>query len=424
MATVPTGKMERELRRLYMRWVHQLPRHQDDLHNYVAKFRRDSMDLIERMGGDIARLGILADFPAPKRLDLSLHVGTIYSDMELAAISAQIGLGLNPRQTAEALVQSGVDKSYRRLERLARTETVRAYWKNSWDSVEDLGLVMLWSAERGPRTCDPCLERDGMVVPSREVRDHPNGRCTLVAELPSRVNYKGSVAPDGSIYNDPDWDKAYLKALGSQPLSGEGDPTKAASSTSEVGTKFSQASMEAGSKSADKFIFDVDADAWGPTERAAWTEYVDGNYAGLNKLYRDPAAFVKEVSPGQAMDLQRKADTLEKLFDQHTLPTETITYRGVAATEKFNPKALELGQDFADPGLFSTSASRSVAEDFRDHMSPTPEDGWLIIVKSPPGTKALPGLHQEAELMLKPGQVQQVVGIDPTTRIIYMEVRP
>lgn len=207
MATVPTGKMERELRRLYMRWVHQLPRHQDDLHNYVAKFQRDSTDLIERMGGDVARLGILADFPAPKRLDLSLHVGTIYSDMELAAISAQIGLGLNPRQTAEALVQSGVDKSYRRLERLARTETVRAYWKNSWDSVEDLGLVMLWSAERGPRTCDPCLERDGMVVPSREVRDHPNGRCTLVAELPSRVNYKGSVAPDGSIYQDPAWVK-------------------------------------------------------------------------------------------------------------------------------------------------------------------------------------------------------------------------
>lgn len=207
MATVPTGKLERELRRLYMRWVHQLPRHQDDMHNYVAKFQRDSIDLIERMGGDIARLGILADFPAPKRLDLSLHIGTIYSDMELAAISAQIGLGLNPRQTAEALVQSGVDKSYRRLERLARTETVRAYWKNSWDSVEGLGLVMLWSAERGPRTCEWCLERDGMVVPSREVRDHPNGRCTLIAELPSKINYKGSVASDGSIYQDPDWTK-------------------------------------------------------------------------------------------------------------------------------------------------------------------------------------------------------------------------
>ena len=205
MPTIPTGKMERELRRLYMQWVHQLPNHERDLHSYVAKFQKQSMDLIERMGGDVARLGALADFPAPKRLDLSLHVGTIYSDMELAAISAQIGTGLNPTDTARALVRSGVDKSYRRLERLARTETVRAYWKNAWDSIDGLGLVMVWGAERGPRTCEWCLERDGMVMDSSNVRDHPNGRCTPLPTHPSQVDYRGSVRDDGTIYQDPAW---------------------------------------------------------------------------------------------------------------------------------------------------------------------------------------------------------------------------
>lgn len=207
MPTIPTGKLERELRRLYMRWVHQLPRHQHDLHNYIDKFQRESMDLIERMGGDVARLGALADFPAPKRLDLSLHIGTIYSDMELAAISAQIGLGLNPRETARELVRAGVDKSYRRLERLARTETVRAYWKNAWDSIEGLDIVMVWGAEDGPRTCAWCKERDGMVMESSDLRDHPNGRCTPIPTHPMFVEYKGSVRADGSIYQDPDWDK-------------------------------------------------------------------------------------------------------------------------------------------------------------------------------------------------------------------------
>lgn len=212
MPTIPTGKMERELRRLYMQWVQQLPNHEQDLHNYVAKFQDKSMDLIEKMGGNVARLGALAGFPAPRRLDLSPHIGTIYSDMELAAIQAQIGLGLNPRDTARALTRAGVDKSYRRLERLARTETVSAYWKNAWDSSEGLGLVMVWGAERGPRTCQWCLERDGLVMDSPDLRDHPNGRCTPLPTHPSQVDYRGSVRADGQIYQDPAWTKATNQA--------------------------------------------------------------------------------------------------------------------------------------------------------------------------------------------------------------------
>lgn len=205
MPTIPTGRLERELHRLYMQWVHGLAQNQYRLPEYVAEFRRDSIALIERMGGQVARLGVMADFPAPRELDLSPHIGTIYSDMELAAIKAGISTGLNATDVARALMESGVDSSFHRLNRLARTETVSAYWKNAWDSTEGLGLVMVWGAENGPRTCQWCKDRDGMVMDSPDLRDHPNGRCTPLPTHPSQVEYKGSVRADGQIYQDPSW---------------------------------------------------------------------------------------------------------------------------------------------------------------------------------------------------------------------------
>lgn len=212
MGTVPTGTMERELRKLYLSWVRELPNHQDDLYNYIGLFQRRSTRIIEQYGGRAASLGALAGFPAPRLLELSPVIGYIYDDMRQAAIQASIAAGLNANEAARALLRAGVDKSFRKLQLTARTETVRAYWRNSWNSIEGLGLVMLWSAESGPRTCEWCLERDGMVVESSELRDHPNGRCTLLPTLPQRVNYRGSVTSDGTMYYDPDWRDRALSA--------------------------------------------------------------------------------------------------------------------------------------------------------------------------------------------------------------------
>jgi hypothetical protein len=198
MATVPTGLLERELRKQYLRWLAGLPK-QQDVAGYVDEFQRDSSRVIETLGGQAASLGALGDFPTPKLLPLSPRAGVIYSDMKQAAIQASIAAGLNAKDAARAMLRAGLDTNYKKLERLARTETVSAYWKNTWDSVDGLGLVMVWSAEEGPRTCDYCLSKDGMVVEERTIRDHPNGRCTLVPMLPSRVKYKGTVQPDGTV---------------------------------------------------------------------------------------------------------------------------------------------------------------------------------------------------------------------------------
>lgn len=191
MGTVPTGQLERELRKLYLQWVSGLSRNADNLPGYIDQFRAESTRLINRLGGNIARLGVAtANFPAPKELDLSPVLNKVYDQMQQAAISAGIATGLNARDIASSMFRAGLNSSYNNLERLARTEVVSAYWQNQWNSVEGLGLVLVWGAENGPRTCPYCLAKDGLVVSDKFVRDHPNGRCTLIPTLPSRVGLR------------------------------------------------------------------------------------------------------------------------------------------------------------------------------------------------------------------------------------------
>lgn len=218
MPTIPTGRMERELRALYLRWLRGLEYDSTNLADKVALFERQSRELVERLGGNTARLGALLDFPAPKRLDLSLTVGTIYSDMVQAGIQASMIAGIQSTQAARLMFRAGVEKSFNRLNRLARTETVRAYWKNAWGSIANLPeLVMLWGAEDGPRTCQWCRERDGLVMDGPDLRDHPNGRCTPIPTLRTRVDYRGSVSVGGSIYYDPSWRATQDGRLMNQP---------------------------------------------------------------------------------------------------------------------------------------------------------------------------------------------------------------
>lgn len=205
MATVPTGRMERELRKLYLRWLADLP-NQQDVQSYIMLFEQQSRELIGRLGGYAASLGALGDFPAPRYLELSPVAGVVYSSMEQAAIQAGLLAGLNSQDAARQMLLSGIGKGFNRLTRLARTETTNAYWKNTWDSTRDLpAIVLLWSSETSPRTCVWCRERDGLVVADPNIRDHPNGRCTLVAKTRSLVRYQGTLLADGSIYQDPAW---------------------------------------------------------------------------------------------------------------------------------------------------------------------------------------------------------------------------
>lgn len=202
---VPTNLLERDLRKLYLQWLAGLPRHQDDLATYISLFESQSKALIIRLGGQTASLGALAGFPVPKTLELSPAFGVVYDEMKQAAIKGGIAAGLNATDVARQIVNAGLDQGFNKINRLARTETVSAYWKNTWTSTADTGLVLVWGAENGARTCDYCLVRDGLVVEDPDIRDHPNGRCTLIPTLRSKVDYKGTLQADGSVVQDPEW---------------------------------------------------------------------------------------------------------------------------------------------------------------------------------------------------------------------------
>ncbi|QCW22275.1 hypothetical protein SEA_LUNA18_6 [Microbacterium phage Luna18] len=206
MPTIPTGELERELRKLFLRFINGLAFDSSNLQDRTASFQRNAFELIERMGGRVAMLGTLGDFPAPRLLDLSPWAGTVYDQVQQAAIQASLAAGLNSVDVARAMFRAGLDQSFNRLKRLARTETTNAYWKNAFRSVADLpALVMVWGSEDGPRTCAWCRERDGLVMDGDSIRDHPNGRCTPIPTLRSQVKYKGSISLDNQIYWDPTW---------------------------------------------------------------------------------------------------------------------------------------------------------------------------------------------------------------------------
>lgn len=211
MGTVPTNDLERQLRKLYLQWLAGVPDHEADIQDYIGQFEADSRALISKLGGQAASLGALAGFPVPTTLELSQRADVIYDQMKQAAIKASIAAGLNATDAARQILNAGIGKSFNELNRLARTETVSAYWSNQWNSVAGLtgdgddDLVMVWSSEESPVTCEYCDARDGMVVDDPDIRDHPNGRCTLIPTLRSEVDYIGSLLADGSIYMDPAW---------------------------------------------------------------------------------------------------------------------------------------------------------------------------------------------------------------------------
>lgn len=213
MGTVPTGQLERKLRGLYLRFVSGLKPDDPDVQDKIASFGRQAEALIAKEGGNIARLGAVAGFPAPKLLQLSPYVGKVYDQMQLATVQAGLAAGQGSKAIAQAMFKNGMDKSYRRLERLARTEVTSAYWKNTWDSTATLpGIVLVWSSETSPRTCHWCQERDGLVVDDPNIRDHPNGRCTLVPMARSLVEYRGTLQRDGSVVKDPNWGRDRVQA--------------------------------------------------------------------------------------------------------------------------------------------------------------------------------------------------------------------
>lgn len=428
MPTIPTGDMEKELRKLYLRWLMGLSPDTDNLAGKISTFQAQSEALITKMGGRVAALGALGDFPAPKLLELSPYAGKIYDGMQQAAIQAGVAAGMNSVDVARAMFRNGMDKSFNQLKRLARTETTNAYWKNAFDSVADLpALVMVWGSEDGPKTCAWCRERDGLVMDSPSLRDHPNGRCTPIPTLRSRVQYRGSIDANGRIYVDDSWGKA--------------KPGKA----TPVDMPFAPEDIESGMRAADRdrtrlysdrYIkkgrkeLHNEAAGWDYDTQKAWNSYTSGGYTDMNTLYRDPegwlAQYASDSDAAFWIDKFRdEAALMEKYIKKNVLDADVVVARGVTSTPTWNPGSLKAGDTFADPGFLSTSSKVDQAQEFADGLigaSKGGTDGWMFYIKAPKGTNAVAGVAGQGELIFGPGQMQRVVSIDPVKRIIHVEM--
>lgn len=386
MGTVPTGKMERELRKLYLQWLSNIQDHEDDLPAYIKEFQKASMELIESMGGEVARLGAYGDFPAPKLLDLSPHVGTIYSDMELAAIRAGIAMGQNATTTAQAMYKAGFGKSFNRLNRLARTETVRAYWKNQWDSTDGLGLVMLWSVERSNRTCDICHSYDGLVVADQSIRDHPNGRCTLIPTLVEEVKYKGTLQADGSVVHDKNWDLEYKE---------DKDPEETMEQTVVNADVFNVTSES----SIDDILSSLS-----PVQAEAVKAYSQG------KTFFNVRSAFEKGEPYVLSSGDNFFNVADSIFENTRISGDTTLHRMMRVEPEW-VSSLEPGGEILNKFFASTSRTSELAKAYG-----APRNSSLQYVKlqidTKDGTKVMPGMASLDEIVLPPGSRLKITSIE------------
>lgn len=398
MGTVPTGRMERELRALYLRWLASLPADPGSAAGEVARFAQESSALIARLGGQVASLGALAGFPTPKLLELSPHAGTVYDAMKQAAIQASIQAGISSKEAARVMFRAGMDKSYRRLERLARTETTSAYWKNGWDSVAALpAIVMVWGAENGKRTCDYCLSRDGLVVEDPNIRDHPNGRCTLIPTLRSQVKYKGTLQPDGSVTMDPRWSAQRVAGAKAQesagpttaeqrdPLSGKTNP--AAPSQAQPAQASAPAPRPPAVVDWGRVAYDWDdiaqqvkaeSHAWwealGTEEQTSVHAYTGAAYQAIN-IYNREGVAINAVE-----GIVNHINNIDVAFGSSQTSRPLVAYRGQRSKERvadWTP-----GTEITMDSYTSASMERSVAKEFAGYH------GQIIQIRVPEGSSA------------------------------------
>lgn len=191
MRGVPTARLERKLRAQYLRWVKSLPASRDPYAS-LQEFLRAAQALIQRAGGEVAFEGTEAGFPAPQDIPLDSSWAHVVDAFKEAVLRGGWTAGIHSREIARSLRDAGIDQVYHKLERFARTETVRAHWQRQWADAEGLDdIVMVWGSENSGRTCAWCKAKDGLVVKDKSIRDHPNGRCTLVPTLKDQVPLRG-----------------------------------------------------------------------------------------------------------------------------------------------------------------------------------------------------------------------------------------
>lgn len=104
------------------------------------------------------------------------------------------------------------------------------------------------------------------------------------------------------------------------------------------------------------------------------------------------------------------------------MPADTIVWRGVRATDRFDPaKRLKKGSTWHESAWFSTSTSRDKANEFGAKGGAG--KNWLYVVTVPKGARFVYGKATQREIVLPKDSYFDVIDVDVKNRRVYLVLR-
>jgi hypothetical protein len=100
-----------------------------------------------------------------------------------------IALGVNPRQTARAMMQEGLTDGLQHVLLVSRDQSLRAWRTASLQQYQESRVVTGYArlCAKGPRTCLACLALDGTVYPTNVMMPlHAQDRCAMLPQVAGR----------------------------------------------------------------------------------------------------------------------------------------------------------------------------------------------------------------------------------------------
>jgi hypothetical protein len=156
---------------------------------------------------------------------------------------------------------------------------------------------------------------------------------------------------------------------------------KAVAKSKKAGELASSGKSRKAADKGDPFVHHEDIT---PEEFQAFRQYQSAYYHDIN-------AHLRQTDFAHLAEAHAVAEIphLHSVMAKQSLARDTILYRGVSATGKFDPTQFRAGDVYSDKAFMSTSLKKSAAMGFVDETGSTA--GALFHIKAPKGTRALPG---------------------------------
>jgi hypothetical protein len=308
--------------------------------------------------------------------------------------------------------------------RYARSEINNAFHDSTIQRYQDSIVIqgMDWHLSKSHPEGDECDDlAAGGPYPKDAVpkKPHPFCLCFLTPDVPSDDDFLNKLF--NGDYDDD------LRAAGYDVTGSNGEII----SPAEVESGMSEAERQRKALEDSKFDRSGNynkARGWNSETRSAWTSYTEMGHQDMNHWLRDPEGMAAEFADDSfpwVEQAQKSVTNLSKLLEKNSLNADTVVARGVIPAPGYNPGDLKPGTLFADPAFLSTTTDMTQALDFASGRGRGPAvKGWTFVTRAPKGTPAVAGSDYQNELIFKAGQVQRVLSVDSTNRIVYTEMIP